>query len=130
MPLCSNASVGCKANLSGIRHRRGWHLLARQVALYIPSVVVGEYGYGILGSSKQAETARWFAGFLNTLTVLDVTAQTAGHYAAIFRELKLAGTPIPTNDVWIAALVREHQLPLLSRDAHFDHVRKMKRVSW
>ncbi|MBT3290058.1 MAG: PIN domain-containing protein, partial [Victivallales bacterium] len=45
-------------------------------------------------------------------------------------ELKAAGTPIPTNDVWIAALCREHRLPLVSRDSHFAAVSALRRVVW
>jgi tRNA(fMet)-specific endonuclease VapC len=49
---------------------------------------------------------------------------------AIRRELKEAGFPIPENDLWIAALTRQHALPLLSDDAHFDRVAGIQRVSW
>jgi len=45
-------------------------------------------------------------------------------------ELKRAGTPLPANDLWIAALAREHGLPIVSRDAHFDRVRGIQRLAW
>jgi predicted nucleic acid-binding protein len=45
-------------------------------------------------------------------------------------ELKRAGTPIPSNDVWIAALCRQHSLPVVSRDRHFDAVPGLKRLHW
>ena len=48
--------------------------------------------------------------------------QATNHYAAINLELRQTGKPIPTNDLWIAALCRQHDLPLLSRDRHFDAV--------
>jgi predicted nucleic acid-binding protein len=44
--------------------------------------------------------------------------------------LRLAATPIPENDLWIAALARQHSLRLASRDAHFDKVPGLHRVSW
>jgi predicted nucleic acid-binding protein len=62
--------------------------------------------------------------------VLDVNEQTTNYYAEITLELKRKGKPIPTNDIWIAALCRQHRLPLLSRDRHFDLVARTKRVEW
>ena len=44
--------------------------------------------------------------------------------------LKKNGTPIPENDIWIAALVKEYSLPLLSRDSHFDFVHNITRLTW
>ena len=41
-----------------------------------------------------------------------------------------AGQPIPENDLWIAALARQHRLPILSNDAHFDQVSGVKRLGW
>jgi tRNA(fMet)-specific endonuclease VapC len=50
------------------------------------------------------------------------------HYARLFRQLRRQGTPIPTNDLWIAALVVQHQLHLFARDAHFDHLPQIPRL--
>jgi predicted nucleic acid-binding protein len=55
---------------------------------------------------------------------------TAEHYAEIRVELKRSGRPIPVNDLWIAALARQHALPLLSRDQHFEFVRGLERIGW
>ncbi len=52
--------------------------------------------------------------------MLYVDEQTTHHYAFIYRHLRKQGTPIPTNDMWIAALVLQHSLVLFARDAHFD----------
>jgi predicted nucleic acid-binding protein len=62
--------------------------------------------------------------------VLLVDEVTAERYADIRAELKRAGRPIPGNDLWIAALARQHKTPLLSRDAHFDFVPGLKRIGW
>jgi tRNA(fMet)-specific endonuclease VapC len=67
---------------------------------------------------------------LDRCAVLDVGLETARHYAAIRLELKTAGTPIPANDIWIAALSRQHAIPLMSRDSHFDFVSGLRRPSW
>ena len=52
------------------------------------------------------------------------------HYANIRHRLRLAGTPIPENDIWIAALALEHQQQVLSNDHHFDLVEGLVRISW
>jgi predicted nucleic acid-binding protein len=61
---------------------------------------------------------------------LDINEPTTHHYAEIVLELKRIGKSIPTNDLWIAALCRQHSLPLLSRDRHFDLVTGTKRIDW
>ena len=50
------------------------------------------------------------------------------HYAHLFYQLRQQGTPIPTNDIWIAALTVEHGLALFSRDSHFDHLPQLARL--
>ena len=98
--------------------------------LAVPSVVLGEYRFGLSGSRLRAELEAKLGRLERLADVLCVDAETARHYAAIRRELKDAGTPIPENDLWIAALVRQHGLPLLSNDARFDHVRDLTRIGW
>ncbi len=63
-------------------------------------------------------------------TVLDVDEETARWYAELRIQLKEAGTPIPSNDAWIAALGRQHTMPILSRDRHFDLIKGLKRLDW
>ena len=99
-------------------------------ALAVPSIVLGEYHFGLSGSRLRAELEAKLGRLERLADVLCVDAETARHYAAIRRELKDAGTPIPDNDLWIAALVRQHGFPLLSNDAHFDHVKDLTRVGW
>jgi tRNA(fMet)-specific endonuclease VapC len=60
--------------------------------------------------------------------VLFADDQTTHHYAAVFGQLRKQGTPIPTNDVWLAALVLQHNLALHARDKHFDHLPQLVRV--
>lgn len=62
--------------------------------------------------------------------MLDIHEPTTHYYAEITLELMKKGTPIPSNDIWIAALCRQHALPLLSRDRHFDLVEGNKRINW
>jgi len=96
----------------------------------VPVIVLGEYRYGIRRSRYRQHYELWLAEYLPRYRVLSVDEETAIRYAAIRDELKESGTPIPTNDAWIAALCRQHSLPLLSRDRHFDLVRGLRRVEW
>ena len=98
--------------------------------LALPVVVIGEYRFGIAQSRHRARYRRWLDGLIADCTVLEVSEQTTHHYATIGMELKQAGRPIPTNDLWIAALCRQHGLPLLSRDRHFDAVSGIQRIEW
>jgi predicted nucleic acid-binding protein len=105
-------------------------LLARADQVAIPVIVLGEYRYGIAQSRTRASHEKWLAGLLRDCRVLDINEPTTLHYAEITLELKSKGRPIPTNDIWIAALCREHGLALLSRDQHFDWVGGGKRIGW
>ena len=98
--------------------------------LHIPVIVLGEYRFGIATSRRRREYERWLARGHSFWNVLPLVEETATHYASIRQELKSAGTPLPANDVWIAALARQHHLPILSRDVHFDVVTGVTRLSW
>jgi predicted nucleic acid-binding protein len=105
-------------------------VLARADQIAIPVITLGEYRYGIAQSRHRASYAEWLDGLLHDCVVLDANEGTTHYYAEITLELRQKGRPIPTNDIWIAALCRQHSLPLLSRDRHFDLVPGMKRIGW
>jgi predicted nucleic acid-binding protein len=96
----------------------------------IPVVVLGEYRFGIAHSKRREDYENWLDANLPACRVLDITDLTAIVYAGVRLELKRAGTPIPANDAWIAALCLQHHLPLLSQDRHFDLVNGVRRVGW
>ncbi|HXJ15128.1 MAG TPA: type II toxin-antitoxin system VapC family toxin [Candidatus Limnocylindrales bacterium] len=101
---------------------------AKELAL--PVVVIGEYRYGIALSRRRDWYQKWLDEFVRDCRVLNIDEATTQHYADIRVELKRSGTPIPVHDVWIAALSRQHGLPVLSRDPHFDSVLRFSRVPW
>jgi tRNA(fMet)-specific endonuclease VapC len=105
-------------------------ILARADQMAIPVIVAGEYRYGIAQSRHRKIYENWLSGLLRDSAVLDITEPTTQHYAEITLELRRKGKPIPTNDLWIASLCRQHSLPLLSRDRHFDLVTGLKRIAW
>jgi tRNA(fMet)-specific endonuclease VapC len=98
--------------------------------LAVPAIVLGEYLYGIRRSRHRARYEAWLRDSLPLAEILPVTDTTASHYADLRIHLKSAGTPIAANDLWIAALTLEHQLPLLSNDAHFDLIPALLRLSF
>ena len=104
--------------------------LASAPELCLPVTVLGEYRFGVRQSRHRKAYEEWLGQALRELAVLPVLESTAEHYAALCHELKKAGTPIPTNDAWVAAACREHSLPVVSRDAHFDLVRGLRRIEW
>jgi predicted nucleic acid-binding protein len=97
---------------------------------HIPVIALGEYRFGLLSSRRRKS----LEGLLDTLEaesiLLVADAATARSYAEVRQELKVSGKPIPENDVWIAALARQHKLAVVSRDAHFDDVPGIRRRSW
>jgi tRNA(fMet)-specific endonuclease VapC len=101
---------------------------ASEIAL--PVIVLGEYRYGICQSRDRQRYEKWLSESIPSYRVLTVDEETAERYAEIRDELKRMGRPILANDLWIAALTRQHALPLLSRDEHFDFVRGLKRLGW
>ena len=101
---------------------------ARELA--IPVIVVGEFAFGVAQSRHREAYERSLQRMLDRCTVLGIGIETVRHYAAIRLELKTAGKPIPANDVWIAALSRQHAMPVMSRDSHFDFVGGLRRRTW
>lgn len=98
--------------------------------LFVPLIVVGEYRFGIEGSSRPAENERRLAEVLRDLEILPLTMDTTIIYGRLANALKTRGKRIPSNDLWVAALARQHDLPVVSRDAHFDLVPRVRRLSW
>lgn len=105
-------------------------LFSQAASIELPSIVLGEYRFGIAHSRRHSEYEKWLAELIAATRVLPVDERTSAHYAAIRSELKKAGQPIPGNDLWIAALARQHRLPLMSLDRHFDAVRGLTRIGW
>ena len=105
-------------------------LLEEAEAILLPFVVLGELRAGFAHGRRPAENERILRSFLlkDGVRVLFADDQTTHHYAAVFRQLRKQGTPIPTNDMWLAALVLQYNLALHARDRHFDHLPQLVRV--
>jgi len=97
---------------------------------HLPVIVIGEYRYGLMRSRHRRNLSLLLDSLVRESLVLRVDESTAQTYAEIRDELRACGRPIPENDVWIAALARQHAEPIVSRDEHFDEVRTLRRVGW
>jgi len=98
--------------------------------VWLPFIVLGElragFAVGTQGPRNEAVLRRFL--LKPGVGVLFADEQTTHHYATVYRQLRKQGTPIPANDMWIAALVLQHSLVLLARDAHFDALPQLTRV--
>jgi len=105
-------------------------LVATADEIWLPFVVLGELRAGFAAGSQEAQNEAVLRRFLLKpgVGILYAGEQTTHHYANVYRQLRKQGTPIPTNDMWIAALVLEHSLVLCARDAHFDALAQITRV--
>lgn len=90
-------------------------------AVFVPVIVLAELRAGFSVGKKGQANERVLHRFLAQpgVEILHTTDATTRSYASLYRQLRAQGTPIPTNDLWIAALVIEHDLALYSRDEHF-----------
>ena len=96
----------------------------------VPSVVLGELEFGFLNGTRRDENHRKLMEFLrhSHVEVAVVDHRTAEIYAELLFFLRSKGKPIPTNDIWIAALALEHSLVVYTRDTHFDHLPQIPKI--
>ena len=100
--------------------------------VFLSVIVLGELLYGYQNGRKRDENMRFLDAFTSKsrVEVLGVGHETASVYAELRTELKRAGRPIPTNDLWIAAQSIENGAALISNDAHFEHLIGLRRISF
>jgi tRNA(fMet)-specific endonuclease VapC len=101
---------------------------ADEVLLPFPALAELRAGFAV--GRKGAENELFLRRFLARpgISTLFADDGTTRHYATIYRQLRSRGTPIPTNDLWIGALVLQHDLVLVARDAHFDYLPQIPRA--
>ena len=117
--LDTNAYVGMRRG-----DERVSSLLRDAEEILISTVVLGELEYGFFNGRRYAANKRSLGAFLATpfVSVIGVGAETSNRYGRIAAQLRRAGTPIPTNDVWIAAHGLETGANVVSFDRHFGFV--------
>ena len=97
---------------------------------YVPSIVLGEFRYGLLKSRKRAELETWLESVERNCTVLVPDAETARYYATLRRALDGIRFKVPYHDLWIGALAVQHNLSVVSRDEDFDKMPGVRRIGW
>lgn len=108
--------------------RRGDERATRPVLgaeeIHLPLIVMAELLAGFAAGLRKEHNRDHLTRFMASPAVflMQPDEKTAQHYAEVYADLRRRGTPIPTNDLWIAALARQHRLPLLSFDLHFASV--------
>ena len=102
--------------------------LAHEIVL--PFVTVAELRAGFACGTQTKQNASILTRFLNKprVRVCYPDDGTTHHYANLFRQLRQQGTPIPLNDLWIAALCVQHDYLLATRDKHFDSLPQIPTV--
>jgi predicted nucleic acid-binding protein len=92
--------------------------------IFLSSIVLGELAAGFIKGSRRRKNEAELRRFLASprVGVLDVSEETAERYAVILNSLWRAGTPIPTNDIWIAASAMEYGLHVITTDAHYQKI--------
>jgi len=98
--------------------------------IHVNATVLGELIAGFKAGSQEARNREELRVFLNSPRVIldDVTGATAEFYAHIYLMLRSKGTPIPANDLWIAASASQHGCALFSLDRHFQAIEGLLRV--
>lgn len=105
-------------------------LFASADRIFVPFVVLAELRAGFRCGTISRQNEQVLTKFLKNkrVEILFADDMTTQVYADIYSQLRAQGTPIPTNDIWIAALAVQHSLPLCSRDEHFDNLRQLARI--
>lgn len=123
--LDTNIIIALFANETTVREH-----LAEAPEVFIPCVAIAELNYGARKSGRvQANLAR-IGALVASNVVLGCDATTAHWYGEIKHSLRLKGRPLPENDIWIAAIAVQHDLLLVSRDAHFQEIEPLQLVVW
>lgn len=105
-------------------------ILAKAESIVLPFAAVAEFRYGLLGSKRPGPGLLLLERLSESAGICFPDPETIVHYAWISDHLKRKGRPIPHNDIWIAALARQHSLEILSRDTHFDSIEGISRIGW
>jgi tRNA(fMet)-specific endonuclease VapC len=94
--------------------------------LHLPVTVCGELLLGATNSSNSKKNLSKYRGFISNCIILNINSTIAERYAIIRKKLKDNGTPIPENDIWIAATCVVYEITLATNDKHFHNIEGLK----
>jgi tRNA(fMet)-specific endonuclease VapC len=124
--LDTNIVIGLFANESSIIEK----IKSFSGSIFIPSIVLGELFYGAEQSTRKEENRKKIEELAEASLVLECDLDTARSYGKVKNQLKIKGSPIPENDIWIAALADQHKLKLVTRDKHFNSIKTISIEAW
>jgi tRNA(fMet)-specific endonuclease VapC len=104
--------------------------LGQASTVFIPSITLGELYYGARKSGRTQANLSKIDELVASSAILVCDAETAQQYGQVKNELRRKGRPLPENDIWIAALALQHDLILVTRDAHFQEGDNLQVVAW
>jgi tRNA(fMet)-specific endonuclease VapC len=88
------------------------------------------FTFGAERAQRRQDQLAFIGDLLKYSTILFPDRRTTEHYGRIKAELAQIGRPIPDNDLWIAAVARQHDSPLATRDSHFAAVPRLRTLAW
>ncbi len=105
-----------------------------EAKIYMPVITQAELLVGIAlvaGEQRKQQLQGLYEQVIHkAVDILPITSQVAQQYAVVFTALQRKGRPIPTNDIWIAAIAKAHNLILVSNDRHFQYVEGLTLENW
>jgi tRNA(fMet)-specific endonuclease VapC len=104
-------------------------VIAAADEVFVPAIALGELFYGALRSARREENLRHLEAFASSAAILDCDSGTAMNYGEIKDRLRARGRPLPDNDIWIAAIARQHALTVATLDAHFQEIEGIELIS-
>jgi len=125
LALDTNAVIAYREGISEV-----CKLIDDAEVIFLPVTVIGELLYGALNSKKTRNNEKFVHKFVGYSLVMQIDESVAARYAVVRFDLKQRGNPIPENDIWIAAACLDLEVPLLSRDDHFNLVPGLHVISW
>jgi tRNA(fMet)-specific endonuclease VapC len=92
----------------------------------VPVIVLGELRAGFRQGDRAEENERELQRFLRNavVEVVEIDEEAASIYADLVVDLRRAGTPLPSNDIWIAAVAVREGATVVTYDDHFAHLRR------
>ena len=108
-------------------HEGMTELVERAEWIGVPVVTIGELRTGFLLGARPLENETWLSEFLDhpVVEVVPVDLEVSRHFAEMVVELRSTGTPVPTNDIWIAASSARVGSLVLTFDRHFETIRRV-----
>ena len=97
-------------------------------SIYLPVTVCGELLYGAANSGNSKKNLTKFREFILSCTVLNINSAIAEQYAITRKKLKEKGSPIPENDIWIAATCMVYEISFVTNDKHFENIEGLQLI--